>query len=169
MGKLVSIEKLEDGKTKITIERMPKTSNHYKIFLRRCGGMQHWVNVISENTINSKSFYDNTNDGVYWHINLLNAEDAKYEVVLDNSEWVSKHIKEIKEQLLHQEEQIIVNRAIKNQVKEITQAVRTNNYTSLIQNMIKQYADELTDTEVMEIQKTLTEIKENKGMISHQA
>ncbi|MBO5910520.1 MAG: hypothetical protein J6Q15_03320 [Clostridia bacterium] len=161
MRKLVSIEKFEDGKTKITIVRMPKTTNHYKILLRRCGSTQHWVNVIMENTINSKSYYENTNDGMYWHIHLSSSDDnAKYEVVLDNSEWVSNHIKEITVQILHQEEQILVNRALKTQTKNITQAVRSNNYTSLIKQMIIDNADTFTLENLEELKSAIHQVEQ---------
>ena len=163
MERLVTVTAFQDGKTQIQIIRKPKTLNHYKIILRECGAPKLFFDhICSESLFNSKSYCETNKKGFgYVHIHLSKDDDnAKYIVVLDDSEWVKKHIKDIIGQLRQQEEQILINRAIKGQVKNINWAIRNDNFTPLIKQMIIENADTFRDEDIEQIKQTLDAVKQ---------
>jgi len=167
MSKLILIEK--DYKTnKIIINSTPLANSYYKIiFTGRADDLAQCI--VDENTNGAKAFFDNNKNGrTTWNIQLAKTNNnLQYSVVLNNTNWLKKNINYIISQLINQEQQMLIDIAIKKQVKNIAEAVKSGNYTSLIQQMIIDNAHNLTDMNIMEIQSTLTDIKQERGLVSN--
>lgn len=173
MSKYVSVEKLDNGDIKIVINKIPESDQFFKIsFDDMRGNVRYISSIVSESKMLASTYYFGDEEGCGVIIRFDKKADInvnpQYCVVLENSPWINSYFEDIKKQLLEQAEQIEFNIAVKQQVKQIEKDIKTKNYSTLIQNMIKQYADELTDTEVMDIQRTLTDVKEERGLTPRQ-
>ena len=166
MDKLVSIEKLNDGKIKITINRMPNTSNHYNILIRKGGVINFEENVFGQTLYNAKTYFDNDKQSrLHWHIHLYqDVDNAKYSIIFNNTPWVKSNIKDITSQILNIEQGMLVDIALKRHASSIAKAIKTNDYKSLIQQMIIDNSDKLSNEDIIDIQRTLTDVKEERGL-----
>lgn len=173
MSKYVSIEKLQNGDVQIVLDKIPGSKRAYQIFFDAldCPAEQFFTYIRSESKLLCDTSIMIVLAGSLLYIkfkNIDNKYNPQYKVVLEKSKWVDEHFDSIKSQLLAQAREIEYDVECDRNVKEIEQAIHTKNYSTLIQNMIKQYANELTDIEVMEIQSTLTTVKESKGLTPRQ-
>ena len=67
---------------------------------------------------------------------------------------------------MEQAEKIEYETEVNKNLKQVEKAIKTKGYASLIQTMIVQNADKLTDTDINNIQETLTQVKEDKGVLT---
>lgn len=163
----IKVELLEGGRIKVTITSMPGTANHYNLLIRYGGICDFENNVFGESAYNAKRYFDNDNHGrIHWHISLSQEENSQYSVIFEDTKWVKHNIGDFISQLKNQAQQIKINLETSKYIKSVAQAVKTGDYKSLIQQMIVNYADKLSDIDVMEIQRTLTDVKDEKGLTS---
>ena len=170
MNKYVRVTKLENGTTQIKLFPVKGTTAGYKIFFEDNGASAFFQNLCSEERFLSNSSYDLVKAGSTVTISFKQCDSTMlqpaYTAVLDNCAWADKNIESIQKQLEEQANKIEFNLEVKANLTEIEQAIRTKGYANLIQTLIKKYADQLTNDEVMDIQSTLTTVKEDKRLTS---
>lgn len=168
MSKYVRVEKLPNGTTQIKLFPV-KPKRGYQIFFENNGASEYFNNLLSENSYLCRSYHQWVKAGSVVCIKFNNdntAQYAEYVAILDNCVWTDEHIEDIENQLIEQVQNMEEECKLENEVNKIKNIIQTKGYATLIQTMIKQHADELTNDEIMDIQRTLTTVKEDKGLIA---
>ncbi len=170
----ISVEKLESGETRIEILPVSKKHNTFKIYFNEVNGASKFLehtNSKYETLCNLRFIRDEANSNSTLIIAFDTEVDClvepKYTASLDNSTWTETHIDDIKNQLEEQVKTIEDEIATKKELVNIEYIIRKRGYATIIQKLIMEHSDELTDEQVMDIQRTLTQVKEEKGLISH--
>lgn len=167
MLEYISVNKLSNGTTQIKILPVKGANNRYNIYFYEYKGASKFLHSIcSENAVSSRISSETVMSGSFINIIFDNVKDdsiqPSYTVILDNNEWVENNIKDIEKQLVGQAKRFEYEVTLKNNTRLIEQAIKTNNYASLIQAMIQQNSEKLTDADINNIQKTLSAVQAQK-------
>lgn len=167
MLEYISVKKLSKGTTQIRILPVQGSKNRYDIYFYEYKGASKFLNSIcSQSAVSSRISSETVMSGSFINIIFDNVKDdsiqPSYTVILDNNEWVENNIKDIEKQLVGQAKRFEYEVTLKNNTRLIEQAIQTNNYASLIQTMIQQNSERLTDVDINNIQTTLSEVKAQK-------
>ena len=166
MSKYVSVTKLANGKTRIDLRPVAGCNSGYKIFLQN-GVAQFFENVSLEEKTLTTTKLEHVKAGAIVYIKFSKVEgiNPAYSVVLDNTEWTNNNIKDIEQQLVEQAESLERKIEMASYLQQVEDCVlRSKDYKSLIQQMIVNTSNKLSDSDIMDIQRTLTDIKEERGL-----
>lgn len=167
MNKYVSVKKLDDGRTRIDLKPVEGTNRGYQIFFEEsAAGFTN--NVCQHIRVECGTRLDLVKAGAVFKVTFYENKERKpsYSVILNDCEWTKNHIEDIEKQLVEQVREVQYQLELQKNMKMIEEAIKTQGYSTLIQQLIKQHADDLTDMQVMDIQRTLTDVKEEKGLTS---
>jgi len=170
MNKYVSVQKLNDGTTEIRLAPVKVMGNYktYQIFCEGDNSNQFYNSLISQEGVGCGITRQLVKAGeiISVHFRPLSKQIPVCVLTLSDCAWVNENIDNIVNQLTYQATKYEHQNQGAQELKQIEKVIKEQGYATLIQKLIIQHADELTVSEVMDIQRTLTSVKEDKKMVS---